>query len=124
MPRSSEMILDDLPRAASCIPLHPLFRAAFDFLRRPDLARLSPGRHELDGNRLYAMVMTEPGKGRDRARLEAHRRYIDIQYTIAGAEEIGWAPLAVCRRANPAYDETKDLVFFEERPESWFAVPA
>jgi biofilm protein TabA len=103
--------------------LHPLFERAFRFLAETNLLSLAPGRHPLDGDRLYVSIDHTQGRGHDGARLEAHRRYIDIQYTIEGDEEIGWMPLAASGAAAGAFDETRDIGFFEARPTTWLAVP-
>jgi YhcH/YjgK/YiaL family protein len=62
--------------------------------------------------------------GHDGARLEVHRRYIDIQCTLSGHEEIGWRPLARCTEWSEAFDAERDIGFFAERPETWLVVPA
>ena len=105
--------------------LHPLFERAFRFLADTDLRALAPGRHPIDGHRLYVSIDHKPGRGRDGARLEAHRRYIDIQYTIEGDEEIGWLPLTESGApAGDGYDEGRDIAFFDRWPATWLAVPA
>ena len=113
------MILDHLDSWRRYATLHPRFEGAFAFLERRDLVDLSPGRHPIEGERLYALVIKEDGRGRDRARLEIHRRYIDIQCTIAGADDIGWKPAAQCAREDEGYDPEKDVGFFRDRPEAW-----
>ncbi len=127
------MVLDTLahwPRYAS---LHPAFTQAFQFLTAPTLARLTSAneggenhsvRYAIDGERLYVSLDRVPGHGRERSRLEAHRRYIDIQLTIEGREEIGWKPFADCTRPDGQFDEAKDVGFFSDRPESWLSLPA
>lgn len=117
------MILDRLPLAARYASLHPGFAAAFRFLRETNLAVLAPGRHELDGARLYANHDLRTGVGRAGAVLEAHRRYIDVQYTLAGEERIGWRALADCSSPRAGYDDARDIVFFDGPPESWVEVP-
>ena len=117
------MILDTLAHAARYAGMHPGFAPAFEFLATADLAALAPGRHEIDGDRLYVSVDHKDGRGEDGARLEAHRRYIDIQLTIGGEEEIGWAPLASCVAPDGPFDETKDIVFFGDTPSAWVKVP-
>jgi biofilm protein TabA len=117
------VILDTLAQAGRYVGLHPAFARAFEFLKTADLASLAPGRHELDGDRLYVSIDHQDGRGRDGARLEAHRRYIDIQLTIDGNEEIGWSPLAACSSGTP-YDALKDITFFDDRPHTWFPVPS
>lgn len=117
------MILDTLARGWRYRSLHPLFADAFEFLSGARLHALPPGRHELDGDRLYVSVAQEDGRGREGARLEAHRRYIDIQVTLQGAEEIGWAALDACRTPDGAFVAERDLGFFEDRPQTWLSLP-
>ena len=117
------MILDRLAGADRYAALHPAFKAAFEFLRRPEAAALPPGRVELDGPRLYVAVDHKEGRGRPAARLEAHRKYIDIQFTVAGDELIGWRPTADCARRAAPYDPARDIEFFADDPESWLSVP-
>jgi YhcH/YjgK/YiaL family protein len=116
------MILDTLAQGDRYAGLHEGFARAFVFLTTTDLASLAPGRHELDGDRMYLSIDHQDGRGRDGARLEAHRDHIDIQLTVDGIEEIGWSPLATCAAAP--YDAAKDICFFEGRPHAWFPVPS
>jgi biofilm protein TabA len=116
------MIMDSIARGAAYAALHPRFAKAFAFLRDTDLAALPDGRIELDGDRLYVLMMTVDGRGRDKAKLEAHRRYVDIQAVISGEDLMGWSPLAACRQAQP-FDEKGDGGLFDDVPVSWVAVP-
>lgn len=117
------MILARLEESDRYASLTPGFSQALAFLRRPDLAQLAPGRYEIDGARVYASVMQAPGKTRDAARLEAHRRYIDVQYLVAGTDEMGWKSKPSCREAQGEYDATKEVEFYADKPEAWVAVP-
>jgi biofilm protein TabA len=117
------MILSTLSHSDRYVSLHPAFLRAFQFLARPDLETLGPGRHVIDGELLYVSIDYKEGRGRDGARLEAHRRYIDIQFTIDGAEEIGWVPVRDCTAPNGLFDEAKDIRFYEDRPATWLSVP-
>ena len=127
------MVLDTLARCHRYTSLHPAFVRAFEFLTRADWAELVSGfamsegqsvRHHIDGDRLHVSIDRTQGRGRDGARLEAHRRYIDIQLTIQGHEEIGWKPLGDCAQPAGAFDATKDIGLFSDRPESWLSLPA
>ena len=108
------MILDDLKNAARYCHLHAGFRQGFEFLQRADLLALAEGRHELLGDRVFALINRDPGRGHEGARLEAHRKYIDIQYLVDGSEEIGWRPTTECRELVEAYDESRDIMFFAD----------
>ncbi|HEX4147996.1 MAG TPA: YhcH/YjgK/YiaL family protein [Pirellulales bacterium] len=114
------MILDLLTSANRYCALHPGFGPAFDFIAHNDLAALPIGRHAIDGERLSVGINDEQGRGHEGARLEAHRRYIDIQLALAGDDVIGWRPLAACVNAPAGYASERDVILFDERPESWF----
>lgn len=113
------MLQDLLERAGDYEALHPEFAKAFAFLRRPDLAELAPGRHAVDGERVYAMVAKGPGRAPGEALLEVHDNYLDIQYVLAGVDDMGWKPRAACERPAQAYDPRADVAFFADEPESW-----
>jgi YhcH/YjgK/YiaL family protein len=117
------MILDQLAHAARYAAWHPGFAQGFAFLARPDLAELATGRYELDGERVFALINRDPGRGRRGARLEAHRKYIDIQYLVDGSEEIGWRPLDSCRQVVEPYSPERDIGFFADEPLAWVTLP-
>lgn len=113
------MILDTLDNADRYLSLHPRFAAAFAFLRRPDLADLATGRHPIEGDALFAIVAKEQGRRREDAKLEAHRKYIDIQFVLEGSDEMGWRPVRTCRMTDKAYVPERDIVFFADAPDAW-----
>ncbi|MBN1481776.1 DUF386 domain-containing protein [candidate division KSB1 bacterium] len=117
------MILAPLEQAGEYIDLHPGFVRAFEFLQQENIDTLSPGRYDLAGDTLFAIVSRDSGKTRQQARLEAHRKYIDIQYVIAGVEEMGWRPTAECTQIATPYDIEKDIMFFNDVPKTWTIVP-
>jgi len=49
---------------------------------------------------------------REHARLEAHRRYIDIHVPLRGNETIGWAPLSALAHTIEPYDPERDIAFY------------
>lgn len=118
------MILDTLAQADRYLALHPLFARAFEFLRSTDLGALAPGQHAIDDVRLFAIVEEGTGRTRAEAKLECHRRYIDIQLVLAGLDEMGWKPLAECMDPATEYDAARDIRFFNDAPASWIATPA
>ena len=117
------MILDTLARSDRYLALHPLFARAFDFLRNADLLALAPGKHAIDGERLFAIVEACPGRSRADAKLESHRRYIDIQLVLDGVDEMGWRPTAGCVDPATDYDAARDIRFYDDAPASWIATP-
>lgn len=104
------MILDSLPQWRRYAALDARFARAFSFLEqvKPDIA---DGRHEIDGDAIFALVQryqTRPAAGP----LEAHRRYVDVQYLACGREVIQWAPLASLATVARPYDEKQDAGLF------------
>ncbi len=117
------MILASLAEADRYVALHPLFPRAFEFLRNTDLKALAPGRHDVQGEQIFAIVEACEGRKRAEAKLECHRRYIDIQLVLEGVDEMGWKPVAACVDPATDYDAARDIRFFNDAPSSWIATP-
>ena len=118
------MILDILENGRSYLSLDPGFAAAFEFLMRPDLKDLPDGRHEIDGDRIYALAVRGPGRKREEAMLEAHELYADIQLVLAGVDTMGWKPTSACVQPADDYDPATDAQFFKDDPDAWVATRA
>jgi YhcH/YjgK/YiaL family protein len=118
------MILDRLSSARRYAALHPGFEPAFEYLNSGQVQRLPPGKHAIDGERLHVMLSDQPGRGREAARLEAHRKYIDIQYVLSGADLFGWRPLADCQSVDLPYDAQRDVAFWTDRADVWVPLTA
>ena len=65
--------------------------AGFDFLLTTELEKFGPGRVEIDGDQVFALVQEYESKPMDQGRWESHVNYIDIQYVVDGEESIGYA---------------------------------
>ena len=117
------MIFNRLSESARLRTLHPGFGAAFDFLMRPDLPGLENGTYELDGKRLYAIVQEYRGRGRRKSRIEAHRRYIDIQHVVSGNEVIGFRNFFACTLDADGWNEANDIGFSPDPADLWIPVP-
>ncbi|WP_159517621.1 YhcH/YjgK/YiaL family protein [Sunxiuqinia indica] len=98
---------------------HPdWWQKVFDFLKQ-DLKSLEVGKYPLVGDRVFAMVSEYETKSPQDAKWEAHRKYIDLQYVVAGQEVIGVLPLG--KTIDPKdYNEQKDLIFFGEQDGEFF----
>jgi len=121
--KRDHILIDKLKNGEDYYDMHPAFEKAFAFLRQDGLAELQADRYEIDGDRLFCMISKGPGRSRSEAKLEAHRKYIDIQYVIAGNEEMGFKPTADCKLIDTSYDSEKDIGFFNDQPDSWTPVP-
>ncbi|MHB8969865.1 MAG: YhcH/YjgK/YiaL family protein [Pirellulaceae bacterium] len=117
------MILDRLDHASMYRALGADIARAFDYLQQTNFRDVPDGRYELDGERLFALVLRYPPKPLDQAMWEAHRRYLDIQYVVAGSERMGYTSLCDELPVRQPYDPQKDIVFFEAAGD-WVEVPA
>ena len=118
------IITDRLEHADKYYAMHPAFAKAFTFLQQKSLAELPLGRHEIDGDRMFCLINKAHGEKAEGIKLEAHRKYIDIQYVIAGVDEMGWKPTSACTLPDTAYNAEKDFELFQDQPQTWTKVPA
>jgi biofilm protein TabA len=102
------MIIDQMSNSHLYHSLHPRIKPAFDYLLHTDLATLSIGRHEINGEILYAMLQQYTSKPREQAAWEAHRRYIDLQVVLQGVELIGYANIDHLTQGE--YNAEKDFL--------------
>jgi biofilm protein TabA len=109
------MILDRLENAMLYRAIGPRVLAALNYLRRTDFSAVPEGRHELDGDRLVAIIQRYRTKPPHEARWEAHRSYIDVQHVVTGAERMGYAPLADGLPVVEPYNPQKDVEFYDAR---------
>ncbi|MGZ3845818.1 MAG: YhcH/YjgK/YiaL family protein [Flavisolibacter sp.] len=95
---------------------------AFDYLKTQNLQTLSVGRHDIDGENVYASVTENPTKDFDSTTWESHRQYIDLQYVIAGKEEIGVASPQKLTVVKP-YDAKRDVANYSGKGKLYHARP-
>ena len=118
------MIFSTLSQSDRYAALHPLFPRAFEYMRNTDLHALTPGVHQIVEGKLFAIVEHVHGRTREVAKLECHRRYIDIQLVLSGTDEMGWKTLADCHDPVDEYSAERDIRFFNDAPSTWIATPA
>lgn len=116
------MIFDSLNNSTRYMALHPGFKPGFEFLTNHPIEQLTDGKHAIDGDRLFALGMATNGKGMEKAVFETHRKYIDIQFTVSGADLIGWDEQPHCTPAPEGYNADKDVEFYTDRPKLWIPV--
>ena len=117
------MILDSLKNKAQYAALHPRFQTVFDFIDNNDVASLPCGRHDIDGDNIFVMVQELDLREVSAARLELHRKYIDIQLLLSGPNEIfGWSEKKDCLTAETEFDEQKDIQLFTDIPQCFYSV--
>lgn len=84
------MIISQLRQAPRYYGAHPRIQAACEFLMREDLNR-APGAYEIDGKNIVALFQEYETQAPDVAPWETHDYHMDIQYLVAGDENVGYA---------------------------------
>ena len=106
------MILDAIENAANYLHLGEGIAKALTYIQDNDLACVQPGRYELDNDRLVMIVFDYKNTNTNDYKLEGHRRYIDLQYWVAGSEIMGHDIL----KSQPVlvpYNEKADYAFYQ-----------
>lgn len=88
------------------------FGEAFDFIRNTDLYSLACGSYEIKGKEIYALVNEYNSKELSEGKVEAHKKYIDLQYVIRGEENIGYA-LKNNQDFLEPYNPEKDFILYK-----------
>ena len=115
------MIIDQLNNAAFYFGISERLETAFRFLEETDPSTLQPGRIEVQGNDVYAMVQHYESRPLEKGKWEAHQRYIDIQYLFEGVERMGYANIEQVTLGD--YDEVKDFQALQAQGEFFTVRP-
>ena len=105
------MIIDKIENAHLYKNISERINKSFEYIRTTDLKNLPAGRYPIDGENIFALVSEYQTKPEQEGKLEAHKKYIDVQYVISGEELMGYAPLGA-QQILESYKEENDIVFF------------
>ena len=105
------MILSTLAHASRYACLHPGFRESLDYLASFDPATPA-GRYEIAGTACFALVQQYETAPASTRRMEAHQKFIDIQYVLSGTEIIG-VSTPEGQKPITDYNPEKDIQFFD-----------
>lgn len=118
------MIFSSIFQSSRYVAIHPLFPRAFAYISDTDLNALTPGVHQIIDKQLFVIVEEANGRTRAEAKLEAHRKYIDIQLVLEGVDEMGWKALADCHEPLDEHNAERDIRFFADEAATWISTPA
>lgn len=118
------MIIGNLNDTESIEKLHPLYKAAFAWIRNNYKAvhRSGMKRVVIDGDSLFANIDNPVMKLESEQVMEVHRRYIDIHIPVDKDETIGWSPVYGLEEEIEPYDSSLDRAFFGDTPVQYFVV--
>jgi len=105
------MIIDKIKNAHLYKNIGERISKSFDYITQTDLKNLASGKYEIDGENIFALISEYKTKLESEGKLEAHRKYIDVQYVIIGEELMGYSPLGNQQILDP-YKEQNDIVFY------------
>lgn len=105
------MIIDKLSNSQLYSGLGERINKAFVYLMETDFSKMELGKYEIDGDNIFAIVNEYQTKDAREGKLEAHKKYIDVQYVAKGSELMGYAPLEN-QKVIDEYNEQNDITFF------------
>lgn len=107
------MIFDALSYLRNYLPCHPMFPKVLDFINSHNLSDIEIGKVDV-GEGVYAMISEYQTDDIKNKFIECHKKCIDIQIVIDGAEQIGICDKNECKIIEE-YDKEKDLEKLEGR---------
>ena len=120
------MIIDTLDNPSKYFSNHSSFEKAFEFIKQHGDFSNTTETEFIINEYLKAFVANFQGETRENAaeKFECHNKNIDIQYCISGSETYGWKPRKDCFKIKEAYNDEKDVLFFNEKPDMYFTLNA
>lgn len=106
------MILDTVENIDLYKGLHKRLSIGLDYIAQTDFSKLEMGTYELEGDNVFAILQSYDSKIEEDCKLEAHKKYIDIQYLVEGEEYIGVEPLGEQAILEDKL-ESNDVVFYK-----------
>lgn len=93
----------------------PELENIFDFVSSYFESPKADGSYELIPDKLSANISTYVTGAADTKKLEAHRRYADVQIVLRGAERIDWAHISACTdEISEEFSKGGDIGFYAD----------
>ena len=83
------------------------------YLQQHPLTEMELGKYPIDGDKVFAIINSYETEPKAARRLEAHKKYIDIQCIAAGQEMIGCGPLKDGGSITEDKFTSDDVAFFD-----------
>ncbi|HXC03129.1 MAG TPA: YhcH/YjgK/YiaL family protein [Bacteroidia bacterium] len=108
------MIYDKVENASRYAPVSARIAKGLEYIRHTDFTGMEPGKHEIEGEDLFAVINEYETKDESECVLEAHRKYLDIQYMLSGSEQIG---ISTLYKQEPvkAYNDKDDYALYSDK---------
>lgn len=106
------MIIDKLSNSHLYSSLSERITKALAYLKQTDFSNKELGKYDIDGDNIFVLLNEYNTKDESEGKLEAHKKYIDVQFVVKGSELMGYAPFQNQKVINE-YNEQNDITFFE-----------
>ena len=106
------MVFDNIKRASTYYSLGEKITKALKYLGQNDFNNVEPGKYEIDGEDVFAIVQTYNTKPLSACKWESHKNYIDIQYMVSGQEKMGYSE-STKTFVVQEYDNQKDCTIYK-----------
>lgn len=104
-----------------------LWDKVFTFLANNDLESLPVGTTDIEKGRAWVTVSEYVPNPAEKQKIESHRRFIDLQYTLRGNEKMGLARdkdpgvlMEYNDKREVAFWTSKNIEYFKAGPETFF----
>ena len=104
------MIKDSIKNANKYYNISPSIKRGLELIEKTDFSKFEKGSYEIDGKNLYMNI--EEYTTRISDNIEAHKKYIDIQYMIKGEENMGVTSLDNLV-VTQKYSDERDIEFYK-----------
>ena len=105
------MVIDKIENAHLYTNLSPRIAKALEVLKDKSILEKENGKYPIDGDNIFCLVQRYDTRTPDTGNLEAHKKYIDVQYVVSGEEIINHIDPKGLEVRKP-YDDSIDKILF------------
>jgi biofilm protein TabA len=106
------VVIDKIANVKFYTGLEPTIAKGLALLKDIDFHSVSDGKYAIDGDDLFYIVERSETKPFRAGKLEAHQKYIDIQYLVSGEEVLAHSLLDNLHILD-SYNNEKDVAFYQ-----------
>lgn len=110
------MLISSIKNHKNILKIFPQLDIVFDFLLKNISSKTADGRYNVTED-IYAVVANSDPKPEEEQLLEAHRKYIDLQYILTNTDNIGWKFLDKSFKIYKRYNKKNDISFYKNKPD-------
>ena len=113
------MLISSIKNYKNILKIFPQLDVVFDFLLNNISSKTVDGKYDITKD-IYAVVANSQPKLKEEQLLEAHKKYIDLQYIITNTDNIGWKFLDKSFRISKKKKKKNDISFYKTKPDIFF----